>query len=181
LYIASVINYSGFGAPTGIKENLGNASGTALTQYTNFGNPETQGFYFTNPTAGAGETFTLQGYTTYSPTVCIEAWSVVSLFDSGTDSGGIGGGGGDGPNCQTGSITPSSGGNRVLITWAGWQPVDTGTVDSSFNIDATVAANPGTSYGASIASLVQSAGSAVDPTWTIGSLSLPVCAIGAFK
>lgn len=168
-------------SPAGVpSDNKSNGSPTALTAYV----ATTQGsvtiYYWTNPTVGSGHTFTDTSSASYL-TLCIEAWSNMatsSVFDSGTDAGTNGSGS---ASCAAGAITPSAGGNRVIIASAVSQANGTSTLSGGgLTKDAGVDFSSGNQFGGYIGSFVQSAGAAITGTWSGGG-TLSGCGIAAFK
>jgi hypothetical protein len=140
--------------------------------------------YYTDiaPTVGAGHTWTVAQTGIYV-SVCVEAWSGIvqpSPFDAGMD---VGVHSASATSLATGSMTPSAGRKLVVTAMGLWVAGATPyTVDSSFtNVDGVLPSS-GVNYGSGMASLVQSTGAAVNPTWSeSGSACLMTVAQAAFK
>lgn len=161
-----VIFAAGFGSLGSFSDSMGN-TWTPLTGQGG-GSRNGQLAYCVNPTVGAGHTFSNSGA---FMGVCAAAFSGASAtpFDSESGSAGV---------AQPGSITPA-GDNEILI--CGLSTSDSGTqaIDSGFTISDQRGEVGGVSVGAGLAYLIQTSGSAVNPSWTPASNARVVMA--AFK
>lgn len=163
-----------------LTENGGNgAPNSTLTKYTR---PVIAGavewFYWENPTVQASHTFTVTGAGQASG-ICvipISGMLTSSTFDTGTDSGSTTGT----TTCSPGNITPSSGRKVILTAINGGATATTFAIDSSFVTAGQFAGVGGVNYGGAAASLIQTTGATVNPTWTVDA-GLSGCAIAAFK
>lgn len=130
-------------------------------------------FYAVNPAVGSGHTFTANanfiafaalaysGVTTTSPfDVENSALSSTSPF-------------------QTGSVTPSVD-NELIITTLGGRDV-TNSINSGFTIRESLILSPGTNFSMTVADLIQTSASAVNPTWTYTLSGDAQACIATFK
>lgn len=164
---------SGNSVSGSISDSKGN-TWTPLTEYGSTGRSRL--FYCVNPSVGSGHTFTNTA-TAGNPSIFVLALSgtaTSSPFDVengvSADTTGL--------TYQPGSVTPSQN-NEVVVTLVGGRNSNPNTIDSGFTITDQVT----TAARGSLAYLVQTTASAVNPTWTasgIGSnLNHPV--IASFK
>ena len=154
-------------------------SWTSLAFYNTGSNIGSSIWYAASPTVGTGHTFTLHG-AGYS-TLCVAAFSGLSAspFDQ---QNGLGTTGSSSGPFRPGSITPANNGSLIITGIAASGNTAPFTIDSGFTVAVTEAGNAGASFPSSIAYLVQTTASAVNPGWTssIGSAQWAVT-IASFK
>lgn len=80
----------------------------------------------------------------------------------------------------TGSVTPSED-DELLVTGLGWDQNATSSINSSFTKTTDAPYNAGTGLAASMAYLIQTSASAVNPAWSLSAGQNPVTAIATFK
>jgi hypothetical protein len=103
--------------------------------------------------------------------------SASSVFQTGTDSGATSS---SSTTIQPGSITPS--GSSLIITTVGVESTGTGSINLGFTITDQIGYAAGNNIGGASAYLIQTSGSVINPTWTMGSGVLAItAAIAAFK
>jgi len=155
---------------------------TALTSYTDGASVcRSTIYYFANYSGRANDYWQYSGGTTF-PSIAVIGFSAVvtsSPYDSGTNHGA----GNTGlTNLQTGSASPSQGGDVLLAALAvNSGASDTYTIDSSFHIQehqANVAAN---ALGITFAYLIQTSASAVNPKFSWQTSQGAAATIAAFK
>lgn len=139
-------------------------------------------YYCLNPIVGSGHTFTI-GTSSSQQSMCIAAFSGVktaSAFDQQNANTSLVAG----TTVQPGSVTPSVA-NSLVVTMHSAAFIDLGggvSVDSGFSQTDYVPLVASTSYGTSLAYLVQGAAAAINPTWTDSvSNSFKVATIATFK
>jgi hypothetical protein len=159
-----VVGTGGIGGTGTITDSAGNTY-TDLTVYTSSSAVKSKLAYKINPTAGAGQTFTSTG-TTFRPSTCVLAFTAITGFDTGKDSG-FGQTGGGTTSIQPGSLTASVA-NSVMITMLAYNTAISGiTVDSGYVSPPQIsAAQSGTSIGCSLTYQVLSAAVAKNPLWS---------------
>lgn len=145
-----------------VSDSKGN-TWTARPASSSSNTPAGKLFYVANPTVGTGHTFTLSGANIYA-SVEVAAFSGVtttSPFD-GVENGISGGS--TSPR-QTGSITPSAD-NELVISAAGFEYNGAVSVDSGMTITHQTAFASGDHFGSAIAYKVQTAATAINPSWS---------------
>ena len=166
--IVVAVSWFGIGAvPT-----LTDSNGNTWTQRTAYGgaNDDHVLYYCSNPTVGAGHTFTAAKTSSY-PTISVAAFSGAASSspysaESGAYAAAV-------ATAQPGSVTPA-GDKYLVITSATWSSALTAAVDSGFNIAAQTNFSSGNHMGGGIAYLVQDTAAAVNPTWSGGTTSWSV-------
>lgn len=151
----------------------------ALTQFDGAGTSATL-FYCAPCTVGAGQTFTISGATNY-PVLSVQAFSGTTT--TGTFDGNQNGATGSLTTLQTGSVTPSEA-NALIVSSAAWISVSSATINSSFTRDDYNdyhSGADGSNVGGAMAWLVQTAATAVNPTWTLAATTTTTVNIAAFK
>lgn len=117
-------------------------------------------FYSIPSSVGSGHTFTSGAS---FPSLCVQAWSnaAASPFDQqapgsngATSAAGAGG-----------TLTPAAANALVIATWAEASTA-TPTINGGFTISDTAPGIGGTSYGSSMAYLVQTTAVSANPSWT---------------
>jgi hypothetical protein len=179
--VLSVVWFQSLGNLTSVSDNEGN-SYMALTAYpSSGGNPAMQFYYVLNPTVGSAQTFSIAGSGGLYPTVCVAPIAGISGVVYDGDVVGSTGGYGQ-ATCQPGSINPGTG-THILVTGSSvYAPTGPASINDSFTVAASAPGAGGSSFGGAIASLLQSPGAAVDPTWTwASSATTPSCAIASFS
>lgn len=143
-------------APTDSKSN----SWTGLTNFTSASGGAGRLFYSIPTSVGSGHIFTSGGS---FPSICVQAWSGAAA--SPFDQEATGQNGAASPADSGGSKTPSANNALIVSAWAE-ATTATPTINGGFTISDTAAGIGGTSYGCSMAYLVQTTAAAANPTWT---------------
>lgn len=153
---------------------------TPLTQPTSAGLNAVQIFYCYGGTVGTLHTFTYTGVNVYSA-VTVQAWS--NMASSPFDVQNSFGLSSSSSTIQPGSVTPSQA-NSVIITALGNENNSAGTIsiDSGFTISDSIAFNPGTAEGCSLAYKILTASAANNPTWNLtNTAGAATSSIAVFK
>jgi hypothetical protein len=163
---------SGTSAPTDSKGN----TWTALTEYSG-GSTSVQLFYCSNPTVGAGHTFTPHGV---SVSIAVSAFSETL---NAIPDGSSGAGSASATTQQPGSLTPSVD-NCLVVTGlmyiSGVMP-GPATISAGFDITDN-AGNASTFVPVALAYQVQTTATAVNPTWsTNAAAEKTAAAMAVFK
>lgn len=136
-------------------------------------------YYSTNPTVGAGHTFS-ENVTISFPSIAVLALSgstTLTPFDQENGNSN----GSSASSIQTGSVTPTAD-NEILVSVVGGDQATAFGIDSSFIISDQIPA-AGNNYSTGLAYIIKgagSSGSAVNPTWSSSSVKL-VTRIATFK
>ena len=150
---------------------------TALTAYA--GTLAAQMWYVQNPTnVGANHTFSFSATGAVYGNMAAEAWSSMAtsgVFQTGTDNG-TNSGGTEVTTLQVGSITPS--GPTIVFSCIGYGDTtgETLSMNDSFTLADHVAM--GSQQGMGLAYLIQTSGSAINPTWSFGGSITEWCGAG---
>lgn len=117
-------------------------------------------FYSIPSSVGSGHTFTTgAGF----PSICVQAWS--GAHASPFDQQATGASAATSPAGAGTTLTPAAANAIVVATWAE-ATTATPTIDGGFTISDTAPGISGTSYGASMAYLIQTTATAANPSWT---------------
>jgi hypothetical protein len=159
-----------FGCDTNpVFDDLGNTwTAASITHTPGASFPSWHLVYYSFPThfgndvfknSGAGANLAVVGFGTFTS---LDVTGTVTTF-TGSPS-----------TAQPGSVTPSAGTPRLLVAGLDWNDPATPlpTVDSGFTIFFSATGNPAVSYSIAGAWLTTSGGSAINPTWTLGSGSV---------
>lgn len=121
--------------------------------------------YCINPTTSATHTFSI-GALAFFPVIVVGAFNSTpgSSFDAVTTGNAAAS---PTTTVAAGSITPANA-NNLLVTFMGGDPIGSASADSGFSsVDQILKA--GGHQGGAMAYLIQSAATAQNPTWTVGS------------
>jgi hypothetical protein len=177
-----VVSISWFAGTPTLSDSAGN-TWTALTTYGDTGNSADycKLYYCVNPATSASHTFSVHSTATGYPVICVQAFSYSSGTPSLDAATGFNGTGTNTTTLQPGSLTPA-GNNELLVTAATWNThaiTSTGVAGYTITNQAEQGSN-GISGG--LAYLIQSTGSAVNPTWSMsGIINSYSAAAAAFK
>lgn len=169
LIVIFASQYSGVGpfTPTDSKSNAWTA--LPMGNCSIFGQQEFDIFYTSSAISGTSHAFTFGGSTGFV-NIAVQAWknSIPNPFDQQStaviNSGGT---------LATGSVTPSLA-NELVVTGDGTLAASQApTVDSGFTVTDSTGGVGGTSFGVGAAYIIQTAATAVNPTWT--NNSQPIC------
>jgi hypothetical protein len=129
-----------------------------------------------NHTVGTGHTFTVSGTSLFQSLIAsaFSGVATASPFDVENGAGSAGA-----TSIATGSVTPSQA-NSLIVTTVGslWS---SHSIDSGFTEIADVAYSAGNHFSIAAAYLVQSAASAVNPTWSGPTSEDSAARIAVFK
>lgn len=148
------------GAGTSFSDSYSNTWSTADSNATTDGSAAL--YYCYNPTVGTGHTFSLGiGY----GGVCFAAFSGSAsspldqhLASNTSDLSVL--------TYQPGSVTPTTAGQLIISGLSIGKTSTAISIDSGFTIIDTAQGTSGSTYGASLAYLVQTTAAAANPTWT---------------
>lgn len=164
LLVASLGSYSG--SPT-ISDSKGN-TWTLLTAVTSAGGVLYQVLaYVENPTVGSGHTFTPTGGNLYQG-LAVAAWSGVAVSSALDQQNSATTGGSTANTLATGSITPTTDNQLVVVGMNNDDPLATMSIDSGFSIAVDAPYIFAGSEGSCLAYLIQTSAAAANPTWTHG-------------
>lgn len=155
-------------------------SWTPRTIYDGSHSPMVRIWFATNPTVGAGHTFTVTASSKF-PTLCIAAFSGVDTTapydgnENGAYTSAV-------TTAQAGSITPSLAGELVIAGLAWDSGFAASGINGGFTITDQFPLVGGLAYGGALAYLIQTSAAAANPTWTIASATTNIAAdIAAFQ
>lgn len=149
-----VVSISSYTAYSTLTDSNGN-TWTALNGYFN-SSAFVKLYYCYAPTVGASHTFTAAGATNY-PAICVSAFSGAATSPFDVQNGSATG--------SPGSITPSAS-NGLVITASVAQAPGTPTIDSGMTITDVISYSSGISMGGAMAYIIQTAATAISPTWS---------------
>lgn len=152
-----------YGSSVGtFSDNKGN-TWTGLTIHGT-GNRLNRIYYCINPTSvGSGHTFTS---TSDNRSICVMAFDgTFTAFDA--ENGATLGSPAN--SVHTGSVTPSQNGEVIVASMTFYEAPNTPSMDTGFTLTDNI--QPGSTYGAGFAYLVQTTAAAVNPTWTLSQNS----------
>jgi hypothetical protein len=161
--------------------DLGSNIWTPLTPKAMSGGVRARLYFCATPIVGSGHTFTVTSDAGNSyPTVAIQGFSgtsALSLFDveNGFATNGTS------TSLQPGSVSPNVDGEVIITLVANANATTTSTIDSGFTRTDAALTVGGTAYGFAIAYLIQTARSAVNPTWSWTTLDTQASVIATFK
>ena len=150
---------------------------TGLTSYSDPSAPGVRIWYCFSPSTSSTHTFTVSG-TSEFPGIAMAAYSgaATSPFDVQNGTNNASGG----TTLQPGSVTPSANGELLIVGLAsGGDTGDTFSIDSSFTMVESNCTSGG--FGVSLADLVQTTATAVNPTVTSTASCRMAVAIATFK
>lgn len=152
--------------------DTGSNTWTGATNWQNTVNGNAQGtrfYYVANPTTNASHTFTVTSGNSTFPSLCVAAFSG-TLTSVPIDAENGSGNGSSVTSIATGSVLPVQ--NSELLVTSCQIKASSGvvTIDSGFTIADT--SYNSTNSGNSIAYLVQTSASSVNPTWSFPSNSV---------
>lgn len=168
-----IVLFAAYEAGSTVSDSKSN-TWTALTPKGSGG--VAQLFYCFNPTVGSGHTFSTTPITYGGIFMAAFSGATSSPFDveNGVAPG-------SGTSIQTGSVTPSLN-NELIITGINLGgSAASPTINSGFTQTDSINANSGVSYGGSLAYLIQTSASAVNPTWSWTNAATNPAVIATFK
>jgi hypothetical protein len=170
-----IIHGATFASATGVSDSKGN-TWTALTEHS-----RSQRFsriwYVTNPTVGAGHTFTISGTGIY-PHLAAAAFSgadTASPFDQENGANAAAA-----TSIQTGSVTPTTNDQLIIAGVVGFD-TNAPTINLSFTTTDTEATDGSTKMMGGLAYLIQTSAAAVNPTWSWVGSDPSAASIATFK
>lgn len=181
LLIVAVGYYSGSTHDPTISDSNGNTWTSVSSTYyeSNTGDHASIRIYYAyNPTVGSGHTFTVSATSTFGSFVAAAFSGATITNPKDVESGHVSAG--SGTSDQPGSITPTQDNDLILSAWVGSDPV-TSLAASGLTITDTVQPVSFVSDGTSLAYVVQTTATAVNPTWSWNNTTSKATAIAAFK
>ncbi len=175
------------GTPPAMSDNKSNGAGTNLTRNTGTISRSNCRFtYYTNPTVGAGHTFTATASASITGTLAVAAFSGVKVTTPADQQAAAGHAGSGSTTIQTGSVTPVEDNELLVAGWAIDDPTNTTwTINGGYSITDIQDVITGATYGGVLAYLVQGALAATNPTFTrsnaISSAREDTASIASFK
>lgn len=157
-FIACGLSENGSGSVTLSDSNTN--TWNKLTEQT--GTPAVVIYYATNPTVGAGHTFTATGSSIFSVLNCTAYSGAATTTPFDIESGTFGGAFIN--TAQPGSVTPGAN-NELVYTAFGWSASMTMTSVTGFNIINQTDFTGGVNYGGGTADQIQTTATAVNATW----------------
>ena len=174
LIIAQVGAYDGM-LPT-LTDSNGNTWALLNGGDTNGNNGYGRTYYCLNPKVGSGHTFTLTGRGSYSA-IAVAAFSGISILDTpafaSTPYAST--------TLQSGSITPSQGGELIVAGLTSGFAYTSLKIDSGFTISDDVTYGIGNNYSATLAYIIQSVPNAISPKWTWNTPMYGAASVASFK
>jgi hypothetical protein len=171
--VCGLVSYGGATEPV-VTDSKGNIPDvTSIPAQTSSGT-RTHIIFFTNPTVGAGHTFTVTGTTVY-PSIACEAFSGAATVSPVDASNGIQGG--PATSIATGSVAAVA--NTVTVSVLGLQVANTASIDNSFTKQEEVQFVSLQHRHVTLAYKLNTG--TVNPTWSWGSASLMAASIASFK
>lgn len=160
---------------TDLTDSVGN-TWVAGTLFSGSSSRHARMFYCINPTTNSSHTFSyLTSAGAFYPVVSVSAFNntPAGAFDqetTGTEtlSAGV--------TVQPGSLTPANA-NNLIVTFLSGDAYDTISINSGFTISDALGKVGGLTQGGASAYLVQSATTAKNPTWTVGSNDATIMAL----
>lgn len=174
-FIVIAVNSYGPGGAVTVTDSKSN-TWTALTQQV-AGESKSRLYYCYAPTVGTGHTFNATGGSFYG-SIYVQAWAGMAASTFDVENGNASAS--SASTLQPGSVTPSQA-NELIITALAFNDNSAGiiAVNSSFAITDTVAFS---FTGGSMAWLIVSSTSAVNPTWnTTNNCTNRAATIATFK
>jgi hypothetical protein len=177
-FLVVAVAYFSIGSAPSVTDNKSN-TWVQRTAYLNTisGADAVEIWYLQNGAVGSNHQISV-GTSRYN-TISVEGFSGSATNPYDTESGNIG----DSTAGQPGSITPA-GANELLIAALASDSTNTGGtgIDSSFTLtDTNNGGTSGINFGGSIAYLIDSSGSAIDPTWSWTGTGNFATSIASFK
>lgn len=165
LLVVSLAWYSGSGGFTSGVPTLTDSKGNSWTQRTTTkSSPDTNQssclFDSQSPTVGTGHTFTVAGTASYPSISVVAASGPAQVLAENKNSASSN----SATSIQPGSVTPTAA-NGLVITGFNGSGATTASIDSGFTAVYN-ATSVGASIAGGIAYLIQTAATAVNPTWT---------------
>jgi len=170
-----VIEVSGFSGVTPTVSSSPANTWTPLTRRTDASSNSAQLFYCSSCAVSASQSFTLTGTGMFA-SMFVQAWSGgdTSPFDQ-QNQGAI-----TFTSLQPGSVTPTVD-NEIVVTGMVIDATNTLSINSSFTISDQLNNVGGVSKGGGMASIVQGAKAAVNPTWSWSTSANAIAVIATFK
>lgn len=150
---------------------------TSLTQREQ-GGPAVQLYYCLAPVVGSGHTFTVTLNASYAAigVLALAGVKASSAFDA--ENGGVTTG--SQTTVQPGSISPAED-NEILVSGLAIGGVRGISIDGGYTIEGTADLVSGSSFGVSLAYLIQTNKGASNPTWTADLLIMMAAGSACFK
>lgn len=170
--------YDGSGASAALSDSKGN-SYNSRTLHHSSGGAASRLFDVLTPTVGSGHTFTLTQTGSAFGTIHVLAFSGATTgydVESGANTNSA-------STLNAGSLSPSEN-DMLLVTGLSFFDNSGGAVsiDSSFNVQDTVAYSAGNHLGGAIAYLIQTSAGTVNPQWNVANTTTDLAAsIAAYK